>query len=291
MTQALSAGSARRARHIPGGVVLICRNDRVVLHQAFGLRDPVSGAAMATDSIFRIYSMTKPIVSAAVMMLWEEGRFLLGDPVAKYIPEFASQKVAVATADGFELEPVKTCATTTSARGLAAPTAGPDLRIPRRRPGAPGLCRRAHPAARPDQRRSGGDVEHAAALLGSARRALGLQPLDRRAGPAGRDAWSGSTLGTFLKNRVTGPLGGMTDSGFHVAEADHGRLAQGFFAKDPDTGADVSLLDVSQPPTDSRSGGGGMVGSRDGLCAVHADDAERWHARRRCGCSAARRWS
>ena len=55
------------------------------------MRDPAGAAPMAPDSIFRIYSMTKPIVSVAAMMLWEEGRFLLNDPIAKYLPEFADK--------------------------------------------------------------------------------------------------------------------------------------------------------------------------------------------------------
>ena len=80
--------------HIPGAVALVARHGKVAFHQAFGVRDPDSGAPMQSDSIFRIYSMTKPLVSVAVMMLWEEGRLLLGDPISQYLPELASPKVA-----------------------------------------------------------------------------------------------------------------------------------------------------------------------------------------------------
>jgi CubicO group peptidase (beta-lactamase class C family) len=71
---------------VPGAVALIARRGRLGLFESFGQRDPVSGAPMTKDTIFRIYSMTKPITSVAAMMLWEEGRFLLSDSVAKYLP-------------------------------------------------------------------------------------------------------------------------------------------------------------------------------------------------------------
>ena len=67
------------AGHVPGAVALVARHGKIAYHQAFGAVAP-GGAPMTTDAIFRIYSMTKPIVSVAVMMLWEEGRVLLTDP-------------------------------------------------------------------------------------------------------------------------------------------------------------------------------------------------------------------
>lgn len=80
---------AVQQRHLPGAVAMVVHRGKTVLHSAFGVQDPVAGQAMARDSLFRIYSMSKPIVSVAVMMLKERGRVLLGDPVAKYLPEFA----------------------------------------------------------------------------------------------------------------------------------------------------------------------------------------------------------
>src|SRR5258708_39563417 len=80
---------------VPGAVALIARRGQLAYFESFGQRDPASGAPMATDSIFRIYSMTKPIVSVAAMMLWEEGRFLLSDPIAKYLPALGNVRVAV----------------------------------------------------------------------------------------------------------------------------------------------------------------------------------------------------
>lgn len=73
---------------IPGAVVLVARNGKIVYHQAFGVSDPASGREMKTDDIFRIASQTKAITATAVMMLWEEGKFRLDDPISKFIPEF-----------------------------------------------------------------------------------------------------------------------------------------------------------------------------------------------------------
>src|ERR1044071_7351367 len=80
---------------IPGAVVLIARNGKIVMFDAFGFRDREAKAPMTPDAIFRIASMTKPIVSVAAMVLVEEGKLSLADKVSKYIPAFADTKVAV----------------------------------------------------------------------------------------------------------------------------------------------------------------------------------------------------
>lgn len=79
---------------VPGVVSLVARQGRVVHLDAIGLRDVKPQAPMQTDTVFRIASMTKPITSVALMMLYEEGHFLLSDPVSKWIPQFAESKVA-----------------------------------------------------------------------------------------------------------------------------------------------------------------------------------------------------
>ena len=99
-----------RNNELPGAVVLIARNGKIVMFDAFGFRDKEAKAPMKTDSIFRIASMTKPITSVAAMMLAEEGKLTLADKVSKYIPAFADTKVSVSTrkADGtveLSLEP------------------------------------------------------------------------------------------------------------------------------------------------------------------------------------------
>jgi len=80
---------------IPGAVVLVARNGKIAMFEAFGYRDRDAAAPMQKDAIFRIASMTKPITSVSAMMLVEEGKLSLDDPVAKYIPAFGDAKVAV----------------------------------------------------------------------------------------------------------------------------------------------------------------------------------------------------
>ena len=79
--------------NIPGAVALITRNGKIVLWKAYGMADNKAGKALKRDDIFRIASQSKAITSTAVMMLWEEGKFKLDDPISKYIPEFKNQQV------------------------------------------------------------------------------------------------------------------------------------------------------------------------------------------------------
>jgi len=87
-------------KRIAGAVTLVARRGHVAWFKAQGMADREAGKPMRTDSMFRICSMTKPITSLAVMMLYEEGRFLLEDPVSKYLPEFKNPKVLVKPASG-----------------------------------------------------------------------------------------------------------------------------------------------------------------------------------------------
>lgn len=80
---------------LPGAVVLIARNGKIVMFESYGFRDKEAKVAMTNDTIFRIASMTKPIVTLAAMMLMEEGKLTLADRVSMYIPAFADTKVAV----------------------------------------------------------------------------------------------------------------------------------------------------------------------------------------------------
>jgi CubicO group peptidase (beta-lactamase class C family) len=88
---------------IPGAVVLIAREGKVAHYEAYGLSDRDSGRRMQKDDIFRIYSMTKPIVSVALLMLYEEGKFQLDDPLERYIPGFKDLKVFAGTNDSGQL--------------------------------------------------------------------------------------------------------------------------------------------------------------------------------------------
>lgn len=78
---------------VPGIVALVARNGKIVFHEAYGMADNEAGRPMKKNSIFRIASQSKAITSTAVMMLWEEGKFQLDDPVSKYIPEFKNPQV------------------------------------------------------------------------------------------------------------------------------------------------------------------------------------------------------
>ena len=97
------------AQNIPGAVALVARGGKIVYWKAMGTGDPQTGQELTRDSIFRIASQSKAITSTAVMMLWEEGRFRLDDPISRYIPEFANPQVLG------EFEPADTSYTTVPA--------------------------------------------------------------------------------------------------------------------------------------------------------------------------------
>jgi CubicO group peptidase (beta-lactamase class C family) len=104
----LTAIMARQVQEkkAPGVSMLIARHGKIAYRQSVGALRP-GGPPMSDDAIFRIYSMTKPIVSVAAMMLVEEGRVFLADPLSKYIPSFAETKVGVEKGDGLDLVPLK----------------------------------------------------------------------------------------------------------------------------------------------------------------------------------------
>src|SRR4030088_2474572 len=96
---------------IPGAIMLIQQHGHPVYFENFGVRDVATRRPMTADTIFRLYSMSKPITSVAAMMLGEDGKLALDDPVAKYIPAFADVKVGVEKRDEHEktslvLEPI-----------------------------------------------------------------------------------------------------------------------------------------------------------------------------------------
>src|SRR6478609_2690595 len=107
---------------LPGAVVLVARRGKVAYLHAFGARDRESSSPMREDAIFRIASQSKAPVSVAVMMLQEEGKLLIGDPVGRYLPEFARTTVAVPRAGGgYDVVPAKRAITI---RDLLTHTAG-----------------------------------------------------------------------------------------------------------------------------------------------------------------------
>lgn len=237
--------------HIPGAVALVARHGKVAYLESFGQRDPVSGAPMEQDSIFRIYSMTKAIVSVGVMMLWEEGRLLLGDPIEKYIPDFAGVKVGVVKGDALETVPANRSITV---QDLLRHTSGLTYEFRGNT-----LVHKAYNEAKVMRLKQNNADQ--AAMLGKL--PLLHQPgtrweYSRSTDVLGRliEVIAGQTLGQFLAERILGPLG-MVDTGFSVPEKDHGRIAEPF-AKDPELKSIVSLLDVKRTAL-FESGGGGLV--------------------------------
>ena len=236
------------AGHIPGAVALIVRNDRVAYYETFGRRDPKSADPMPKDALFRIYSMTKALISVATMMLFEEGKLFLSDPVAKFLPEYTDQKVLLA--DGGLVAPN----TPMTVQDLLRHTSGLTYEFRGTRP-----IHKAYADAKVF-RRNQTNADQSAAL---AALPLDFHPgsefeYSRSTDVLGRlvEVISGQTLGAFLQARILAPLG-MSDSGFHVPAEKLARLADSF-EKDPTTGEAEMMLDVTRPAI-FESGGGGMV--------------------------------
>ncbi|HXT78840.1 MAG TPA: serine hydrolase domain-containing protein, partial [Acetobacteraceae bacterium] len=249
----LSAALQERvaAGHVPGAVALVARHGKIAYHRSFGVLDPASGAPMRDNAIFRIYSMTKPIVSVAVMMLWEQGRLMLGDPIGKYLPELASPKVGVVKGGVLETVPAERPITV---QDLLRHTSGLTYEFRGDTP-----VHKAYAEAKIARlRQSNADQVAVLAKLPLLHQPATRWEYSRSTDVLGRlvEVISGQSLGAFLSANILGPLG-MTDAGFSVPEKDHGRIAEAF-AKDPEGGADVQLLDVRRPAL-FESGGGGMV--------------------------------
>lgn len=242
---------------LPGAAWLICHRDKVVQQCALGLLDPAGTVPLALDSIFRIYSMTKPIVSVALMMLVERGRLLISDPVSRYLPELSGLQVGVeqpGTAGGppsLKLVPAERDITVLD---LLRHTAGLTYGI-----FGESLVKQAY-------RRS--PVESRSTGNGQLPAELGKLPLFAQPGRIWEysratdllgaliERISGQELDAFLEQHILQPLG-MQDSGFWVPESQQFRVAEPF-ALDPDSGQPIRLLNVRRKPG-FLSGGGGMV--------------------------------
>ncbi|MGA2045499.1 MAG: serine hydrolase domain-containing protein, partial [Roseiarcus sp.] len=209
------------------------------------------GPAMRSDAIFRIYSMTKPIVSVALMMLVEEGRLLISDPLAKFVPAFAEAKVGVERDGGLELVAAERPITI---QDLLRHTSGLTYAFT-----GNSAVQRLY--AKAPLRATG--IDSAGFVAALARLPLINQPgaswdYSHSTDVVGRviEIVSGQSLGAFLRARILAPLG-MTDTGFSVAPDRHDRLAEAF-AEDPDTGEPVNLIETRVAPS-FESGGGGLV--------------------------------
>lgn len=243
------------AGRIPGAAMLIARNGAVVHEQALGFQAPGSGVPMAVDSVFRIYSMTKPIVSVAAMMLVEQGRLMLSDPVTRHLPELAGLNVGIEAPDAasgtlrlVEAERPPTV------HDLLRHTSGFTYGIFGDSP-----VKRAYLKAR---------VGHPDSTSDEFVRALAQVPLAYQPGTVWEYGVSTDVLGVlveriagmpldvFLDQAILHPLG-MHDTGFWVPAQQRHRIAEPF-ATDPVTGNPVQLRQAGERPV-FLSGGGGMM--------------------------------
>jgi CubicO group peptidase (beta-lactamase class C family) len=242
------------AKKFPGAVALVARKGKIAYFQSFGVRDPNGSAVMTNDSIFRIYSMTKPWTSVAIMMLEEEGRLVLTDPVSKFLPQLKGLQVADASG---KLMPA---AREITIQDLLRHTSG--LTYGARTTNY--FVKDAYKKADVDAR----ELTNADLIERLAKVPLVHQPgtaweYSRSTDVLGRvvEVIAGTTLGGFFHERLFGPLK-MTDSGFWVAKEKQGRLAGGF-ATDPATGDAIKLMDVTAQPKYESGGGGGVSTAAD----------------------------
>ncbi|BBK39102.1 penicillin-binding protein [Allostella sp. ATCC 35155] len=234
------------AGRIPGAVVAVARRGKLAYYEAFGFRDKDAGTAMTKDTIFAIASMTKPMTSAAIMMLNEEGKLFVGDSIARYHPALAKMPVAVLKtgADGqpgFDTEPAKRPMTL---QDLLRHTSGLTY-------GGRGTTpvHKIYPAS---SAFSGTNLTGAEFI-----EKLGSVPLLYAPGTRWEyglstdvlglvvEKVSGQGLGAFLQERLWTPLG-MTDTSFAIPEAKQDRFAKAL-PNDPNTGRPQSVLDLRKP--------------------------------------------
>ena len=240
---------------LPGAVALIARHGKVVLHEAIGQRDPASGAAMATDAIFRIYSMTKPLVSVATMQLVEKGRLMLADPVSRYLPAFAKVQLAHMEDGQMQLRPPRAAITVYD---LLRHTAGMTYEFLGQSP----VQQMYEKAGLRITARDHSNAEFADLL---ASMPLMFQPgsiweYSRATDVLGAvlEVVTGQSLGELLQAQVLGPLE-MVDTAFFVPASKQQRIAQAF-SHDPEGGTQMPLIDLTQVPR-LESGGGGLGGT------------------------------
>ncbi|MFE2051716.1 serine hydrolase domain-containing protein [Streptomyces sp. NPDC059459] len=243
---------------LPGFLVALARGGRVAHLTVHGRRDLAAGLPVTADTLWRIYSMTKPMTSVAALMLVEEGRLTLDDPVARYLPSFAEPRVYVeGTADEVVTRPA---AGPVLVRHLMTHTAGLTFGFYHSHP-VDALYRAAGLES---------SVRPGTDLAGTVDLYAGL-PLQFEPGTQwnysvasnvlGRlvEVVSGQPLDVFLAERLFGPLG-MTDTGFHVTDEQAGRLAELYGETDGGGIAPVPGLPVRGRPR-FLSGSGGLVSS------------------------------
>ena len=270
------------SNRLAGLSAMVHRSGKCAFFNCVGQMDVEAGKAMAEDTIFRLYSMTKPITAVAAMICYEDGYFQLDDPIAKFLPEFTEMQVWDGNPDALNTVPVEGYITV---RHLLTHTAGFSYEWMEATP-VEDYYREHKVSFNPGRQTEGG-----ADLAAMATR-LAQAPLVRQPGSGwgysvsidvlGRlvEVWSGHTLDRFFEERIFQPLG-MADTAFSVAPEKRERFAACY---EPTSGgglAGVSSqeavirksegigLKLSDAPTDSHylqtpetfSGGGGLTGT------------------------------
>ena len=269
-----------------GGMGLVARNGKVVYETVYGMADREAGLPMTDDTIFRIYSMSKPVTSVALMMLYEEGKFHLNDPIHRYMPEFKGLQVALSTGEGV----VTSDGTAVSGVAASSKELEGKIRPVKKAPTVRDLLR--HTAGFTYGIFGNTEVDRqymqkivpmmaSNATLADFTKTLATIPLQYEPGTQyhysvsvdvqGRliEVLSGMKFGDFLEERLFKPLG-MTDTGFGLAESKQGRLAQlyqpkgvtGLYSKPTGPGLEPAAGDsiVRYIENESlQSGGGGLL--------------------------------
>ena len=258
---------------LPGAVMMIVRKNQLIYHEAVGFQNKEAATPMTKDAIFRIYSMTKPMVSVAAMLLVEDGKLQLNDPVSKHLPAMKNMQVSVAKADA---EFAKYSYSTVSAdREMTV------YDLLRHTAGLAYGELTANPAVKEAHIKAGlylqnvRDFDAREMTPTEQVERMSKIPLIHQPGTIwdyslasdllGRvvEAVSGKRLGDFLQERLFAPLK-MTDSGFSLTPEKLPRLAQPL-AIDPASGAPNKMIDVSALPKNDSGGAGGVASASDYL--------------------------
>lgn len=259
---------------IPGAVVMVARRGKLAYSEAVGFRDRAANAPMTPDAVFRIYSMTKPMASVAAMILMEEGKLSLTDPVSRWLPAFANQQVSVpvVTADfariTYRMEPARRQATIQDllrhTSGLAYGEITTNVPV-RNAYQAAGLYA---PGPQSYDNRSMTPAEFTARIAAAplAHHPGTINEYSQSTDVLGRvvEAVSGQRLEVFLEERLFRPLR-MADTGFHVPAEKANRLAAHAGVDPALNNARVDMIDVSKPPSNASGGAGAVSTAADYL--------------------------
>jgi CubicO group peptidase (beta-lactamase class C family) len=247
-------------KHLAGAVTILARHGKIVDYRTYGMRDMAAAAPMTKETIFRDYSMTKPVTGVAMMILYEEGKWLPSDPISKYIPEFAHLKVF----NGFD------------ANGkmlLADPDHAPTMHELMTHTAGFAYGNADTPV---DKMVHDLNLDHAQSLQERinllAKAPLLYQPGTRWVYSPSMDIQgyiveklSGESLPDFMREHIFTPLG-MSDAGFFVPADKRARFAAGYHETDGQLVAEATTNgvpdDYATEPTNP-SGGGGLVSTAE----------------------------